>query len=400
MGKLQVVKKNDFLNGFEEAVYKNNDKSCKLPYVDWRELKNNTAPYLCIVSSPIDSDIFIYFVKEDRTYDFFQSYPKDKIEFFFDFLNSNKAQYEVFRTIDGIDHLLTNLTEILKTAEFCNLTLTDTIEFTTPPIGYVNKDANLKSSFDTICRQTASLDIATGIATISGNYTTGYCNPYTVTIETSNNIKENDTMNTKNIFNFDFGPAPSTQFRLSPCGLAVATKDNGWVSYDAKTGDLVDVNIINFDLTNLIYKMPVALSAIRIGDILMHSGKPVFVKTINADNTITAIDYATATVSNILPVKSPFGFNFFTKICALFDFSTMSASNDQPFGNMLPFLLMQNGDFDPMMAFFLMNGNNNMNFTNNPMMMYFLMKDNKDMLPFLFLQNSSPVAPNPEPQTI
>ena len=200
-------------------------------------------------------------------------------------------------------------------------------------------------------------------------------------------------MDTSNLFNFDFGPASSNQFRMSPYGLAVRTQANGWVAYNAKTGDLMDVDILNFDISKMIYKMPVAMNAISAGDIVIHGGKPVFVRSNTGNGTINVIDYATASVMDILPVKSPFGFNFFTKVCPLFNFDQASANSDNPFGNMLPFLMLngeKDGNFDPTLLFMAsaMNGGN-MDFTSNPMMLYCLMnrQDKGDILPFLMMMN-------------
>ena len=209
-----------------------------------------------------------------------------------------------------------------------------------------------------------------------------------------NKKKENKKMDTSSLFNFDFGPASSNQFRMSPYGLAVRTQANGWVAYNAKTGDLMDVDILNFDISKMIYKMPVALTAIKPGDILMHGGKPVFVREVaTGGSTVRVIDYTNATVADILPVKSPFGFNFFTKVCPLFNFDQASANSDNPFGNMLPFLMLngeKDGSFDPTLLFMAstMNGGN-MDFTSNPMMLYYLMnrQDKGDILPFLMMMN-------------
>lgn len=210
-----------------------------------------------------------------------------------------------------------------------------------------------------------------------------------------NNKKESQKMNTSSPFNFDFGPASSNQFRMSPYGLAVRTQANGWVTYDPKTGDLMDVDILNFDVSKMIYKMPVALAAIKPGDILMHSDKPVFVREVSAggSGTVRVIDYANAAVADILPVKSPFGFNFFTKICPLFNFDQTSANADNPFGSVLPFLMLngeRDGSFDPTPLFMasIANGGN-IDFANNPMMTYFLLsrQDKGDLLPFLLMMN-------------
>ena len=92
-----------------------------------------------------------------------------------------------------------------------------------------------------------------------------------------------------------------------------------------------------------------------------------------------------------MPVKSPFGFNFVTKVVSLFDFgaSDNKATPDNPFGNVMPFLLMgDNGNIDPLMMFMMMNNQNGMSF-DNPMMMYALLSngEHSDMLPWLFMMN-------------
>lgn len=211
-----------------------------------------------------------------------------------------------------------------------------------------------------------------------------------------NEKKEKDKMDTSNLFNFDFGPVSSNQFRMSPYGIAVRTQANGWVAFNAKSGELFDVDILNFDISKLIYKMPVALGAVKPGDILMHSSKPVFVRSINSDGTVSVIDYTNATVTNILPVKSPFGFNFFTKVCALFNFDQVNANPDNPFGSMLPFLMLsgeKDGNFDPTLLF-LAGGMGNMDFSSNPMMLYFLMnrQDKGDLLPFMLMMNGGMIG--------
>lgn len=195
-----------------------------------------------------------------------------------------------------------------------------------------------------------------------------------------------------NFYGFKFGPAPSNFYRLSPYGLACYVKDK-WITYNSETKELVNVDIINFDMSNMIYFMPVAISSIQPGDILIHQNTPVFVRNLNEDGTVCVVDYQSATVSNILPVKSPFGFNFYTKVTPLIDFNdlTKTANSENPFGNILPFLLMrEDNNIDPMMVAFMMN-NGVSDFMNNPMLMYLLMKnkdsDASDMWPIFFAMN-------------
>ena len=215
-------------------------------------------------------------------------------------------------------------------------------------------------------------------------------------INDKDNKKEEKRMN---MFNFDFGPVSNNQFRMSPYGIAVHTQNNKWIAFNAKSGELFDVDILNFNVSKLIYKMPVALNAIAPGDIVIHNGNPMFVRSINDDGTVSVIDYTNATISNILPVKSPFGFNFFTKICALFNFDQVNANADNPFGNMLPFLMLngeKDGEFDPTLLLLASTmGNGAIDFSKNPMLMMLLMdrKDKHDLLPFVLMMNSGMVTP-------
>lgn len=204
----------------------------------------------------------------------------------------------------------------------------------------------------------------------------------------TNKTKENDKMANK-MFNFDFGPVSTNQFALSPYGLAISTKENGWVAYDGE--NLIDVDILNFKLDKMIYKMPATLDSIKAGDIICHSSRPMFVKSVNVDEgTLRAVDYSNGSVVDVLPVKSPFGFNFVSKITSLIDLSTLTGSADaaNPFGSLLPFLMLGN-DVDPMMfALMSMNGANGLgDMTKNPMMMYLLMQNrgSNDALPFVLM---------------
>ena len=69
-----------------------------------------------------------------------------------------------------------------------------------------------------------------------------------------------------------------------------------------------------------------------------------------------------------------------------------TATADQPFGNMLP-LLMMSGDkgksVDPMMLMLMMsNGGGNTNMFSNPMMMYALMGDDSKVDPMMLFAMS------------
>ena len=210
----------------------------------------------------------------------------------------------------------------------------------------------------------------------------------------SDDRKEKENMDTNKMFNFDFGPVDS-HIRMSPYGLAIRNAEGKYVSFDKETSSMMDVEIFNFDAQSLLFKMPVPVNQITPGDIVVHMRKPMFVCSVNA-NTVFAVDIYNAEAKNIMPVKSPFGFNFVTKVVSLVDMT--SANADNPFGNILPFLMMGEGkSFKDIMPFVMAT---NPAMMQNPMMMYALMGDggfDKDMLlPMMFAMNPNfmnPVAP-------
>jgi hypothetical protein len=208
----------------------------------------------------------------------------------------------------------------------------------------------------------------------------------------NNNIKDNKKEN-DNMFNFDFGPVKaSNKIRMSPFGLAIKAEDGVWKSYNAKEDKIIDVNVFTFDATKFLYKMPVAIKDVKVGDVVIHNGDPMIVSKVDENATsIAVVDVHKGEAKNIMPTYSPFGFDFIIKVVSLIDM-TGAASADAPFGNMLPFLMMSEGsDIDPMMFLFMgQNGGNAFDFKSNPMALYFLMKsgDKADnMLPLMFLMN-------------
>lgn len=202
------------------------------------------------------------------------------------------------------------------------------------------------------------------------------------------NISENkEEKKDMNFFkNFEFGPVKDGNVRLSPYGLAVKNLDGSWVSYDAASDSIIDVDVFNFEGKNLIYKIPAAPHTVHAGDMIVHQGKGMYVLTdvCEGDTCVSVIDPRAGESKEILFTKSPFGFTFVTKLVSLLDMSGINANTDNPFGNLWPLALMGDKDCDAatMMAFMMMNNSEGCNFDmSNPMMMYALMGgDNKDML--------------------
>ena len=199
--------------------------------------------------------------------------------------------------------------------------------------------------------------------------------------------KEKDNMDL--IKNFDFGSCANDNVKVSMYGIAVKNANGTWVSYNPKTGDVMDVDILNFD-GKYLYKMPVALKDVKSGDVVIHNRKPMFVSKVEGGK-ILAIDPAAGEEKVIMLTKNMFGFDFATKVINLFEGFTGGVSADAPFGNMFPLMMLADNKNNDMLPFMLMMNGSKMDMS-NPMMMYFLMKDNKgdnDMLPFLLMSNFS-----------
>lgn len=201
--------------------------------------------------------------------------------------------------------------------------------------------------------------------------------------------KENETM-IKGV-NFDFGPCGSG-VRLSMYGMAIQNSAGEWVSYNPATGEIINVDILNIaDGGKYLYKMPVPISDVKVGDIVVHNRVPMFVTDILGNGTFAVTDVRAGESKTIIPVRNMFGFNFMTKVISLFGNMMGTPSADQPFGNMLPFLMMgenKSMDNDAMLMFMLMQNQSGSNMFSNPMMMYFLMKDNKDFDPMMLMMMS------------
>ena len=207
----------------------------------------------------------------------------------------------------------------------------------------------------------------------------------------SENKKEKKDMNF--FKNFEFGPVKNDTVRLSPYGLAVKNLDGSWVSYDGASDSIIDVDVFNFEGKNLIYKIPVAPHTIHAGDMIVHQGKGMYVvaDVCEGDTCVSVIDPRAGESKEILFTKSPFGFTFIVKLVSLLDMSGIEANPDNPFGNLLPLVMMGDKDCDAatMMAMMMMMNSESCNFDmSNPMMMYALMSgDNKDMLPMVLMAN-------------
>lgn len=243
----------------------------------------------------------------------------------------------------------------------------------------------------TACSNTIKVDTASLTTAIDYSYLDSITTPWTVDADSlcikgnsldgyitdlvnkycEENKKENKT--DMKFGNFDFGPVNS-EVHMSMYGMAIKNASGTYVSYDVANKRLMDVDIVNFEGANkFMYKMPAAMKDIAVGDIVIHARKPMFVTEITSEGKLIVIDPTAGEEKTIMLAHSPFGFNFVTKVISLLNFG--GANKDNPFGNMLPFILLNDSnskDNDALLMMMLM-GNGTNSFANNPMMLWALM---------------------------
>lgn len=215
---------------------------------------------------------------------------------------------------------------------------------------------------------------------------------------TTTTTTEKEFNNMKKIFGTYFGKFDTNSIVMSIYGMAVKDTTGRHVTY--KDGEIMDVSEFIIPNMNYFFAMPTAINAIRVNDIILHQDKPMMCIKGNEDGSIRAIDFTTQEIKDIMPKKNPFGFNFVTKVvCPFGENSFMmegfGADSSNPFGNMLPMMMLMDGksgakDNSDMLMMAMMMGNGG-DFTSNPMMMYMMMKDGgadfDPMMLMLMMQN-------------
>lgn len=383
----------DIMRDFSDLV---SDKTFeKMPYKIWREMDSIVYDARALM------DIRVYWDVDDThcveiqvIFDYFND-PGGPIKFDFsngdysfgDFLYENYLYgYEMDKRREKAIFINPSINDKTKYADayhWNNYSLTRIDDTVTSVESSMDKKINLiQQEIDVLCERNA---VATPMA------------PSHVFNTNTENKKENNVMK----FNFDFGPVNGGYARMSMYGLAIKNKAGTWVSYDAKSGDIVDVDVFNFDGAKFLYKMPVAMKDIAVGDIIVHHNVPMFVVDVAANGGfVTAVDPIAGERKEIMLTKSPFGFNFVTKVVNLLgDTLSGGASVDNPFGNLGLMLMLSedgNGTKD-MLPLMLMANGGSMDMS-NPLMLYALMgndaKGGNDMLPLMLMMNANkPAAP-------
>lgn len=180
------------------------------------------------------------------------------------------------------------------------------------------------------------------------------------------NTKEKEKeskMDFSKMLNIDFGKIPHTaELKPSIYGVAVLGFDNRYRAYDKINDKVMDVTGMTFD-TDMLFKIPVAVSQVRVGDVIINASNYVTVTNVHPDGTFTVVDPKASEQKIAIPAKNMFGFDFVTKIMYPFE-NMVQPSDDNPFGlNPMTMMMLSDGadmDMSTILALSMMNGNSGM----------------------------------------
>lgn len=230
-----------------------------------------------------------------------------------------------------------------------------------------------------------------------------------VSTNTSNINERNKNMDLSKMFNISFGKIFSNDVRASLYGIAVKGGDNRFRAFDKNSDKIMDVTGMVFD-SDMLFTIPIAVSAIKKGDVIINAGNYVTVTAIHSDSTLTVIDPKASEQKIAIPAKNMFGFDFVSKVYCPFEGIISTPSNDNPFG-INPMMFMFLGDdmdntTKMMMAMSMMDGNVDQSMF-LPMMMMMGDKDkdkgkdsNSDMLMAMCMMNMQKQAKEDHPNYV
>ena len=379
-----IITTNQMKRIFDEFSYQVSAKYYqKMPRDDWRKIKTAIKDGRMFILN-IHDRAYLTFAEsynEPRTMISFERHDSSFGDFLYDLFWGDDKLEMIYCTNDYLDKALCTSTSSTTST---TVTVGSTSSATTIQVG----DYNISSG-----KAIDGYTITNGTISLTDNIEDTARKVFN---EEWNKRKENDKMK---FGNFDFGPCANDNVRMSMYGIAIKNAAGTYVSYDAASGEIIDVDVFNFDGGKYMFKLPVAIKDVKVGDVIIHNRTPMFVVGF-AENTgdLIAVDIRAGEKKTIMPMRNMFHFDFVTKIVSLFDMNGMTQpSSDMPFGNMLPLMMMSddNKDMDMkdiLMMSMLANGGNMSNM--NPMLLYFLASDEADgtsmkdkLLPMMLLSN-------------
>lgn len=188
---------------------------------------------------------------------------------------------------------------------------------------------------------------------------------------------EGNNMDFSKMLNVEFGKiAGTTEVAACLYGVAIRGSDGRYRAYDKANSKIIDVTGMTFD-TDMLFKVPCAISQIGVGDVIINAGNYVTVTNIHKDGTFTVVDPKASEQKIAIPAKNMFGFDFMTKIFYPLD-NFFKPTGDNPFGlNPMAMMLLASGDNMDMstLALMTMMGNG---ITDQSMMLPMVLMLNQD----------------------
>jgi hypothetical protein len=368
--KITQEKMNSLLTEFTKAV--GSKKYKRIPYPDWKKLKTAGT---CVAELMVDDQTGIAYVVLNK------SKSRDEL-IRFDSNDKSFGEFLLTKIMNEGEIKLMPPRDSEQTIKNYTLhALDDSLN-----VGYGLASNRIEvSDFQSVCDKASGQSLTDTFATKEELYTQLAKKADLMPTKEMQDIKKENKMKG---FNFDFGPCSNNAVKMSLYGLAVKNASGTWVSYDPATQSIIDVDILNFDGAKYLYKIPTAIKDIAAGDVVVHAGKPMFV-TGTSLKTLFVVDPISGEKKEILLTRSPFGFDFATKIVnCLGNFMNTTPTPDNPFGNMW-MLMLANGDdnaTNDLLPLMLMGGAAN----TNPMMLYFLLNNkgnSNDLLPLMMMMN-------------
>ena len=180
-------------------------------------------------------------------------------------------------------------------------------------------------------------------------------------------------MSNVNFMNGMFGKIESGKCRLSVNGAIAIQTSNGYKTYNIKTGRLTNCSNFVFDIGDDFFFV-IPTNKVKKGDVIIVAGKPKCVIDVQKEK-IEVINYENSTIDTIIPERHMFMGNtyFYGKIVSMFGQNLLKgktgtnkimqlmlmkemfgknggSTGSNPFGNMLPFMMMGNNGLTDMFS--------------------------------------------------
>lgn len=168
-----------------------------------------------------------------------------------------------------------------------------------------------------------------------------------------------------NMLNGMFGKIAPGMCRLSMNGGIAVKTNNGYKSYNVKTGRLTNCDNFVFNIGEEFFFV-IPTNKVEIGDIILVAGKPKCVIEIEK-NKITVINYEDSTIDTILPERHVFMGNtyFYGKIVSMFGADLIKGKKGT--SKIMQYMMLSemmkgnsNNNMSAMLPLVMMNGNMNL----------------------------------------